>query len=92
MIIREGEYEIDRGRLMQYAELAGILKRLATKDLFSNMKNKGSHSITTRDVLIEIMNIPGYLFDNVRSIDSVMYRHVKVVPYKKENNNNEISN
>ena len=84
MTIREGEYEVDRERLVRWASLSGQLKRLALQNLEDNLIMSSEHIITENDLLKYMHVIPGRLFDNVSSDNNVHYKCVKIIFNKKE--------
>lgn len=89
MTIRAGEYEVDRERFLRWAQMSGALTRCIMKDSFDNLTISGEHIISIDDVLAEVYEVPGCLFDNIKSTDSVFHECVKVVyklPIKKEIN------
>lgn len=83
MMIKTGTYEIDRGRLVRWANLTGHLRSLYADHMLKDLIETGETILTVEELLQHMHFIPGHLFNDVSTDDEVYYMCVKII-YNKE--------
>ena len=83
MVIRTGAYEIDRGRLIRWADLSGHLRSFHLNRMINDLITIGSTDFTAQELLEYMDIIPGQLLDDVATYNSVHHSCITII-YNKQ--------